>query len=87
MRAKFEAESTFYFVSAAKLRESTQKILPVMQELRGRDGWLERREMIWEKACAGSYSGKYLSPFRTGGRRQSRPTPKGCSCGRSSATW
>ena len=33
MRAKFEAESTFYFVSAAKLRESTQKILPVMQEL------------------------------------------------------
>ena len=61
MRAKFEAESTFYFVSAAKLRESTQKILPVMQELRGRDGWLERREMIWEKACAGSYSGKYLA--------------------------
>lgn len=62
LRQKFEDESAFWFVSADKIRSSSEKTLPAMQELQGREGWLSRQDVPFSTACAGNYAnGKFLA--------------------------
>lgn len=53
-------ESSFYFVSSDKLKESSEQVLPSMQELRQREGWLVRMEFDPLEACQGAYNEEYL---------------------------
>jgi hypothetical protein len=60
LRATYEGESTFYFVSAAKIRESDEVTLPRMQELQRREGWLVKQEVTLECAITGRFATSHL---------------------------
>ena len=51
----------FWFVSADKIRNTDELVLPRMQELRGREGWLQLLEISWDAGCSGMYLEAYLS--------------------------
>jgi len=55
-------ECSFWWVSAKALRESEDKTLPNLQDLRKRgDGFVEKRKVTRRDSVAGAYATKYLT--------------------------